>query len=175
MKIKFSLIGLVLLLPLSAFAEIKDPHQQPVNFCAHEDTYYMRLAERQSAPIIKNQKLGALTVFSFVNSKEINGPQVGVTISTRTDLDLKNATVGPHSMMQTEATTFLPGGTLVSLKVVDYDQHLLAKETERPVLGGTGKYRNANGISIVEPLTDEQGKKHYKLTLKLLLPCNQLP
>lgn len=165
-KLKFALLCLPLI-SLPSLAAPKDT--TTISLCSLEETYFIRQIKRESTNKSGKPELGAMTVAAFAVSKEVDGPQIGLTVSRILDLDLADVTPGPSSMKETTVTNFLPEGNVVSVQVTDHDREKLADFT-RPIVGGTGKYMGANGVSYTKRIVHTDHPV-YKITLKLIVPC----
>lgn len=159
------LLGLAFFSSQPSFAN----SEKTISICPVEEVYYLRLIKAQSSQ--KKNDFGALTVTSYAISKEKGGPQIGLNVARRLDLGIVKSDSAQQRLMETQVTNFLPQGTTVSLQATSYDNGIVSNRSERPIVGGTGKYQGANGVVITETV-EGSGTPHYKITLKIDLACN---
>lgn len=164
-------INLFLCLSFIAFPVLAQSKKDTtVKFCSVEEQYFIRTIKWETINSI-NSKPGDLTIAAFAVSNQIDGPQIGLIVSRQIDLGLNGITPGPNSMREASITSFLPGGTLVSVQVTDFDSEKMADLT-RAIVGGTGKYFGASG-SVRSERVKVEAPPTWKTTFKLILPCNR--
>lgn len=142
---------------------------QTPKLCALEEQYFIRAFERVQPNKQHASNGDEVTILVSEIAHTPKGERIGLNIARLTHLGLNHITPGAKGMTEALVTNFLPEGNLVSLQIIDSDQSG-PHQVERPIIGGTGKYKGAQGIFIREPVSMD-GTQFFKLTFKLNVQC----
>lgn len=142
---------------------------QTPKLCALEEQYFIRTFERVQPNKQHASNGDEVTILVSEIAHTPKGERIGLNIARLTHLGLNHITPGAKGMTEALVTNFLPEGNLVSLQIIDSDQSG-PHQVERPIIGGTGKYKGAQGIFIREPVSMD-GTQFFKLTFKLNVQC----
>lgn len=142
---------------------------QSPKICALEESYFIRTFERVQSVKQQGSDIGEITILASEITLTPKGERIGLNIARLTNLGLNHVTPGAKGMTEASVTNFLPDGNLVSLQMIDSDQ-TGPHQVERPIIGGTRKYRGAQGVFIREPVTVD-GIQSFKLTFKVRVEC----
>ena len=142
---------------------------QTPKLCALEEQYFIRTLERVQPNKQHASDVSEVTILVSEITHTPRGERIGLNIARLTHLGLNHITPGAKGMTEALVTNFLPNGDLVSLQIIDSDQSG-AHQVQRPIIGGTGKYKGAQGIFIRESVTVE-GMQFFKLTFRISVQC----
>ena len=159
----------VLVVLFSPLALAKKVSAQQARLCPLEETYFIRTVERVETAPQSGVTPGESTILASEISREPGGPRIGLNIARLTTLGLPHMTPGAKGMVEASVTNFLPDGHLVSLQIIDSDQ-TGPTVIERPIIGGTGKYRGAQGVFIREPVKSGE-QSYFRITFKINVMC----
>lgn len=142
---------------------------QTPKLCALEEQYFIRTFERVQPNKQHASDGSEVTILASEIAHTPRGERIGLNIARLTQLGLNHITPGGKGMTEALVTNFLPDGNLVSLQIIDSDQSG-AHQVQRPIIGGTGRYKGAQGVFIREAVTVE-GAQFFKLTFRINVQC----